>query len=395
MKKRRLLSLMLLAFFFHGCTAAPYTGRSQLMLVSEGQEVGLGQDAYREILRQNVLSNDPESLRIVRKVGDRIARAADKADYRWEFRVINDPEMVNAFCLPGGKVAVYTGIFPVARDEAGLAVVIGHEVAHALLRHPAERMSQAQLMGAGMALAQASGKVNPAALQVLGLSASVGWMLPFSRSQESEADRVGLILMAKAGYDPRAALPLWERMERKEKGAPPEFLSTHPGSETRIQHLRSYMTEALNYYRTVEREIETLPSAQQLDTPTAKLERELLKKIQGINRLASDQRGERAVAEAISYSLRMDLRSVAQERQQLRLGYGEYAALRGVSHLGRPSLRQILADYQDGVRWYDLSEKNGVRLAELSAWLGDIQRAAGGSQGQLRNQPSRSVYRIR
>jgi predicted Zn-dependent protease len=392
MKKRRLLSLMLVPFFFYGCAAAPYTGRSQLMLVSEGQEVGLGQDAYREILRQNVLSDDREALRIVRKVGDRIARAADKPDYRWEFRVVNDPEMVNAFCLPGGKVAVYTGIFPVARDEAGLAVVIGHEIAHALLRHPAERMSQAQLVGAGMALAQASGKVNPAALQVLGLSASVGWMLPFSRSQESEADRVGLILMAKAGYDPRAALPLWERMERKEKGAPPEFLSTHPGSDTRIQHLRGYMAEALNYYRPAEREIETLPSAEQLDSPTAKTERELLKKIQGINRLAADQRGERAVAEAIGYSLRMDLKSVAQERQQLRLGYGEYAALRGVSHLGRSPLRQILADYQDGVRWYDLSERNGVRLAELSAWLSNIHRAAGGSQGRLRDQPSRSVY---
>jgi len=197
---------LLTAFWFlAACSAAPYTGRSQLMLVSESNEITSGEQAYDQIMRDSVLSDNSEALRILRRVGERIARAANKPEYRWEFRVINDPETVNAFCVPGGKVAVYTGLFPIAKDEAGLAVILGHEVAHALLRHAGERMSQTEILGAGLALAGASG-VNPQILQALGLGASVGVVLPFSRSQESEADHVGLILMAKAGYDPRVSL---------------------------------------------------------------------------------------------------------------------------------------------------------------------------------------------
>src|SRR5262245_1075597 len=138
------------------CSTAPYTGRSQVMLVSEGQEMSLGDDAYRHILRDSVLTHEADAERILRKVGTRIAQAANKPEYKWEFNVINDPDMVNAFAVPGGKVAVYTGIFGPAHDEAGLAVVLGHEVAHALARHPAERMSQGllvQLGGMGLGIA--------------------------------------------------------------------------------------------------------------------------------------------------------------------------------------------------------------------------------------------------
>ncbi len=142
------------------------------MLVSESNEITSGEQAYDQIMRDSVLSDNSEALRILRRVGERIARAANKPEYRWEFRVINDPETVNAFCVPGGKVAVYTGIFPIAKDEAGLAVILGHEVAHALLRHAGERMSQTEILGAGLALAGASG-VNPQILQALGLGASV------------------------------------------------------------------------------------------------------------------------------------------------------------------------------------------------------------------------------
>src|ERR1044071_766102 len=210
---KKLIVYLLAAALCGSCVSAPYTGRRQLMLVGEGQEIATGQQAYREVLRDSVTTDDPRALPVVRRVGERIAQAANKPEYKWEFRVINDPEMINAFCVPGGKVAVYTGIFPAARDEAGLAVVLGDEVAHALLRHSGERMSQAELLGAGMALAGASG-INPGILQALGLGASVGVILPFSRSQETEADQVGLLLMAKAGYDPRAALEVWERMAR-------------------------------------------------------------------------------------------------------------------------------------------------------------------------------------
>ncbi|MEK7210845.1 MAG: M48 family metallopeptidase, partial [Candidatus Binatota bacterium] len=372
------------------CTTAPYTGRSQLMLVSEGQELGLGEEAYRHTLRDSVLLRDYEAERIVRQVGERIARAANKPDYKWEFRVIDDPEMVNAFAVPGGKVAVYSGIFPVARDEAGLAVVLGHEVAHALLRHAGERISQGQLLGAGLAIAGASG-INPQLLQVFGMGASVGLILPFSRSQESEADQVGLTLMAKAGYDPRVSLGVWERMEKKEsgreRGAPPEFLSTHPGYETRVQRLREYIPEALTHYRPAEGAVELLPSLTTLDSPTAKAERELLKRIQAINKQAEDPRGERAIVEALGYNLRMDPSIVYQERQQLRMGYGQYGALRALSSLGRASLRQILGDYQKGASWSELSKTHGAQLIDLISWMGDLRRTAAAMQNQLRNQP--------
>jgi len=356
------------------------------MLVSESQEVGLGEEAYRQTLRDSVLLRDYEAERIVRKIGERIARAADKPDYKWEFRVIDDPEMVNAFCVPGGKVAVYSGIFPVARDEAGLAVVLGHEVAHALLRHAGERISQSQLLGAGLTIAGASG-INPQLLQVFGMGASVGLILPFSRSQESEADHVGLILMAKAGYDPKVSLEVWERMERKERGAPPEYLSTHPSYETRTQQLRAWIPEAMKFYQPLDQTVELLPSLQALDSPKARVERELIKRIQAVNKATGDPGGERAVVEALGYTLRMDPNIVYQERQQLRLSYGQYGALRALSSFGRTSLSRVVGDYQKGISWSELSDTNGTRLADLISWMGDLRRTAATIQNQLRNQP--------
>lgn len=364
------------------------------MFLSEGQEVGLGEEAYRHTLRDSVLTNHAEALRIVRKVGERIARAANKPDYKWEFRVIDDPEMANAFAVPGGKVAVYTGIFPIARDEAGLAVVLGHEVAHALLRHAGERISQSQLLGAGLAIAGASG-INPQLLQVFGMGASVGLILPFSRSQESEADEVGLTLMAKAGYDPRVSLELWERMERKERGAPPEFISTHPSHETRTQQLKSWIPEALKFYHPADRTLEILPSLQAMESPTARAERELLKRVQAVNKQGEDQRGERAVVEALGYGLRMDPSVLYQERQQLRLGYGQYAALRALSSFGRTPLRRVVGDYQSGVGWSDLSQSNGTRLIELISFMGDLLRTAASIRGQMPSQSPSPRYRTR
>ena len=276
---KKIIAQFLIIGLITGCSSAPYTGRSQLIVVSEGQEMALGDDAYRHALRDSVVTRASDAERIVRKVGERIAAIANKPEYKWEFTVINDPEMVNAFAVPGGKVAVYTGIFGPARDEAGLAVVLGHEVAHALARHPAERMSQGLLLQlGGVGLGVALGR-NPAVanqiLQVYGIGAGVGVALPFGRAQETEADRIGLILMAKAGYDPRVALDLWERMEKKEggKGAPPEFLSTHPGYETRISQLRSFLPEALSYFQASAGRVESLPTAESLDTPAAKSER--------------------------------------------------------------------------------------------------------------------------
>jgi metalloendopeptidase OMA1, mitochondrial len=246
--------VLVLVCLVAACTTVPYTRRSQFVILGESQEMEMGVAAFHEALKKERVVRAPEFVGVVEKVGRRIARAADKPDYRWEFVVIDDANTVNAFALPGGKVAVYTGLFPVARDEAGLAAVIGHEVAHALARHGAERISEGMLLeiaavGVSAAISDTSPATQRGIMQAFGLGAEVGVMLPFSRSQESEADRIGLILMAKAGYEPEAALLLWRRMEEQGKGAPPEFLSTHPSYDTRQQKITMWIAEARTYYR--------------------------------------------------------------------------------------------------------------------------------------------------
>lgn len=239
-----------------GCATAPYTHRSQLILVSEDRENSLGAQAYLEVLSKAKLSHDSTIVDAVREVGERIATAANKPSYRWEFSVIDDPKTLNAFALPGGKIAVYTGLFPVARDSAGLAAVVGHEVGHALAHHAAERMSQnlayeVVATGLSVALGAQSPATRDAVMQAFGLGAQVGVLLPFSRAQEAEADHIGLVLMAKAGYDPHAALDLWQRFEKfekTEKQTPPEFLSTHPGYGTRERSIESWLPEAMRFY---------------------------------------------------------------------------------------------------------------------------------------------------
>jgi predicted Zn-dependent protease len=187
-------------------------------------------------------------------VGQRIAAAANKPEYKWEFNVIQGKE-VNAFALPGGKVAFWEGIMPVAQDDTGIAVIMGHEVAHAIARHGAERMSQAMgIQAIGQILSVGLGQVTPGLqqdfLKLYGVGASVGVLLPWGRQQESEADRIGLTLMAKAGYDPAAAIAFWQRMSKVSGGEkPPEFLSTHPSDETRLAQIRAWLPEATQHYR--------------------------------------------------------------------------------------------------------------------------------------------------
>lgn len=248
--------LLLLLFIVAACRSTPVTGREQLILVPESQEIQMGLTAYRQILSESKLSNDSEKVEMVRRIGERIATVADKPDYQWEFNLIEDDKQVNAFALPGGKVAVYTGILPVTKNEAGLATVMAHEVAHAIARHGGERISTgllAQLgmmaLDVGLAMKNQDPQMTRALLTAYGAAAQVGVILPFSRKQESEADRIGLTYMAKAGYDPEEALQFWERMSKIEKQKAPEFLSTHPSDETRIEQIAKWLPEAEQEYR--------------------------------------------------------------------------------------------------------------------------------------------------
>ena len=250
-----LLLLLIAGPLIYACYKAPVTGRSQLILISTSQENEMGVTAFRQVLKDSKISKNASYNESVTRVGNRIARIADTPAYEWDFKVIEDDDQINAFALPGGKVGVYTGILPVAETEAGLATVMAHEVAHVAARHGGERVSSgmlAQLGAVGLSAALGGGDpyVRDAIMQAYGLGANVGVLLPFSRGQESEADRIGLIYMAQAGYDPREAIAFWQRMDEAVKGQsqPPEFLSTHPGYGTRIRNLQLWLPEAMPYY---------------------------------------------------------------------------------------------------------------------------------------------------
>ena len=256
------------------CQTVPLTGRHQFLLFPEGQEVQMGATAYRDVLKKGKVSADPTLNDQVTRVGHRIAQATDRNDYHWEFKVLDDKQ-VNAFCLPGGKVAVYTGILPLTRDDAGLAAVLGHEVSHAIARHSGERLSQQLgvqlgLVGAQLTLSGRDPRMAQLGTTALGALATGAILLPFSRAQESEADHLGLIYMAKAGYDPTAARELWVRMSQSSKGQkPPEFLSTHPSDETRIKQIETWLPEARQYYQPTTPADPTTPGAYWYFCPSA------------------------------------------------------------------------------------------------------------------------------
>lgn len=255
-------AILTAAILVAACSTVPYTERTRVILISEDEELKLGAQAYQETLSKAKLSENPEKVGLIRRVGERIAAVAERPDFQWEFALVEDDKMVNAFCLPGGKVAFYTGILPVCRDEAGVAVVMGHEVAHAVARHGAERISQHLVLqiGAGVLAAVIAGKDKEnqeTVAALLGVGFGVAFALPFSRKHESEADHIGLMLMAKAGYDPRAAPRFWERMRARSDGEPPEFLSTHPSHERRVEDLEALVPDALVLYqRTTGAEVE-------------------------------------------------------------------------------------------------------------------------------------------
>lgn len=258
-----------LALSLVGCTQNAITGKNQLTLYSDADIQNMAAQEYRQFLTQNkvVSTSTSKDAEMVRRIGQRLVTAinnyyaqkglsAELAGYQWEYNLVDSKE-VNAWCMPGGKIVVYTGLLPITQNEAALAVVMGHEIAHALAKHGNERMSRASLAElGGQALQVALANKSPIAQNIFmsayGVGTNVGVMLPFGRAQELEADKYGLIFSAMAGYNPQEAIPLWERMEKAGGGnKPPEFLSTHPSEGKRIEKLKELMPEALTYYKPV------------------------------------------------------------------------------------------------------------------------------------------------
>lgn len=263
---KKILFITLCAGLLAGCALNLVTGRKQLSLVQESELRLMAVSQYNTFLKENKVLNSASNkdAAMVDRVGAKIASAITEfynteekksvlEGYSWEFNTIDDDKVINAWCMPGGKVVVYSGLLPVTRNEAALAIVIGHEIAHSIAKHSNERMSQALIQQMGgmaleVALSQKPQETQDLFLATYGIGSQVGAMLPWSRQQETEADQYGLIFSAMAGYDPREAIPFWQRMSEAGGESPPEFLSTHPSDETRLRKLTQFMPEALKYY---------------------------------------------------------------------------------------------------------------------------------------------------
>ncbi len=252
---RCLFACSFLAAVLAACASAPETGRSQLLLIGTDQEAQMGLQTFDGVKQQTPVVRDGQDAALVRKVGARIAAVVPLPHAQWEF-VLFDESEANAFALPGGKVGVYSGILPITRNEAGLATVLAHEIAHVVARHGAERISQSLLVQVGglalsTALGSSAGISGDLAMQAYNVGTQVGITLPYSRTQELEADHLGLLYMARAGYDPREAVAFWRRFqayEQEKGGGVPEFLSTHPVDGRRIAALEALMPSAIAEY---------------------------------------------------------------------------------------------------------------------------------------------------
>ncbi len=263
--KSKLIILFGILLLLSGCSEVEITGRKQFNIVPDSTMNSMSFQSYGEFLSTHKLSTNAEQTQMVKRIGGRIQNAVEQycktnciedrlEGYEWDFNLVDDPN-VNAWCMPGGKVVVYTGILSVAQGETGLAVVMGHEIAHAFAKHGAERMTQGLLVQMGGIALSTALKDRPEQtknlfMQSYGIGTQVGVLLPYSRTHENEADHLGLIFMAMAGYNPEEAIVFWQRMSTQKTGAqPPEFLSTHPADQTRIQNLKNLLPDAMQYYR--------------------------------------------------------------------------------------------------------------------------------------------------
>lgn len=265
MKRKLPIGLLVLILFIWSCSKVPVTGRRQFKLLPESQLSAMSLDQYKSFLSQSTVVAGTTESEEIKRVGVKMSAAVEQflkdnklgdevKNYKWEFNLVKNDEQ-NAWCMPGGKIVFYTGIMPITKDDNGVAVVMGHEIAHAVAKHGNERLSQMLALQAGgialdVALSSKPQETRNLFLTAYGVGANLGVILPYSRKHESEADKLGLIFMAMAGYDPHNAIAFWERMRDSSKGqAPPEFLSTHPANETRIDDIIKYMPKAMKYYK--------------------------------------------------------------------------------------------------------------------------------------------------
>ncbi len=251
---RNLIKIIITGFLLTSCATTPISDRQALILIPEAQEIAFGKQAYQQALKDQKDSENEHLNQVLNRVGQRIAEVSDMPKLDWEFRLIESKDK-NAFALPGGKVAVYTGMLAICENEAGLATVLSHEIAHVIARHGAQRMSQQLLLTGAMMGASISLRNNTQRniiMSALGLGVMYGITLPFSRGDEGEADQIGLVYMAKAGYDPEEAIRFWERFsEAKGDKTPPEWASTHPADQTRVAGLKSYLSRAKYSYQNI------------------------------------------------------------------------------------------------------------------------------------------------
>ena len=252
--QKKFLFTFLITLILYACATTPVSNRSTLILIPKAQEISLGKQSYNQILKKEKESEDAQLNEVVRRVGQRIIAVSHMPKLDWEIKLIESAQK-NAFALPGGKIAIYTGILTVAKNEAGLATVMSHEIAHVIARHGAQRMTQQMLLqgamiGAGLSMKNRTQR--NLVLTALGVGVLYGLTLPFSRSHESEADQIGLIYMAKAGYNPNEAIKFWQRFSKiKDKKGPPEWASTHPADKTRMRGLKGYLSRAKYNYQNV------------------------------------------------------------------------------------------------------------------------------------------------
>jgi metalloendopeptidase OMA1, mitochondrial len=252
MQKKLKFILVALLITITACITNSVSEKSALILIPFSQELSLGTQSYSEILSKEKVSQNTRLNKMIQRVGKRLAAVSDMPDLDWEFKLIESPQQ-NAFALPGGKVAFYTGILQICENEAEVATVMGHEIAHAIARHGAQRMTQQILISGAVSFASlnySNSQYKSLTLEALGIGAKYGFQLPFSRANEFEADEIGIVYMTRAGYDPNEAVNIWSRFQNTKGNQPPEFMSTHPSDETRIERLSKLLPNALKKYGT-------------------------------------------------------------------------------------------------------------------------------------------------